>query len=120
MGQKEMHFKMGKRSFANSRPTELFLPFSYPENKPFYLDLGSEFLIEYSVGVVTLIGDRMKYSSGVASMAIGAIPQINIKRGIFAPHTSQIILVVEENKVGETVAAISAKRHEMNKSKHLL
>ena len=76
--------------------------------------------IEYSVGVVTLIGDRMKYSSGVASMAIGAIPQINIKRGIFAPHTSQIILVVEENKVEETVAAISAKRHEMNKSKHRL
>ena len=76
--------------------------------------------IEYGVGVVTLIGDGMKYSSGVASIAIGAIPQINIKRGIFAPHTSQIILVVDENKVEETVAAISAKRHEMNKSKHRL
>ncbi len=76
--------------------------------------------IEYGVGVVTLIGDGMKYSSGVASIAIGAIPQINIKRGIFAPHTSQIILVVEENEVEETVAAISAKRHEMNKSKHRL
>ena len=74
--------------------------------------------IEYGVGVVTLIGDGMKYSSGVASIAIGAIPQINIKRGIFAPHTSQIILVVEENKVAETVAAIHAKRQEMNKSKY--
>ncbi len=71
--------------------------------------------IEYKVGVVTLIGDRMKYSSGVASMAIGAIPRINIKRGVFAPHTSQIILVVDENKVGATVAAIHAKRPEMNK-----
>jgi aspartate kinase len=70
--------------------------------------------IEYDVGVVTLIGDRMKYSSGVASIAIGAIPGINIKRGVFAPHTSQIILVVDENKVGTTVAAIHAKRHEMN------
>jgi len=76
--------------------------------------------IEYGVGVVTLIGDGMKYSSGVASIAIGAIPQINIKRGIFAPHTSQIILVVDENEVEETVAAISAKRHEMNKSKYRL
>ena len=71
--------------------------------------------IEYNVGVVTLIGDRMKYSSGVASIAIGAIPGINIRRGVFAPHTSQIILVVDENKVGATVAAIHAKRHEMNK-----
>ena len=62
----------------------------------------------------------MKYSSGIASIAIGAIPQINIKRGIFAPHTSQIILVVEENMVAETVAAIHAKREEMNKSKYRL
>ncbi len=72
--------------------------------------------VEYGVGVVTLIGDRMKYSSGVASIAIGAIPDINIKRGVFAPHTSQIILVVDEGKVGATVAAIHAKRNEMNKS----
>ena len=71
--------------------------------------------IEYGVGVVTLIGDGMKYSSGVASIAIGAIPEINIKRGIFAPHTSQIILVVDESNVGATVAAIHAKRPEMNK-----
>jgi aspartate kinase len=75
-----------------------------------------ELTIEYGVGVVTLIGDGMKYSSGVASIAIGAIPQINIKRGIFAPHTSQIILAVDENNVEETVAAIHAKRHEMNKN----
>ena len=72
-----------------------------------------ELTIEYGVGVVTLIGDRMKYSSGIASIAVGAIPQINIKRGIFAPHTSQIILVVDENKVGETVASIHSKRREM-------
>jgi aspartate kinase len=71
--------------------------------------------IEDGVGVVTLIGDGMKYSSGVASLAIGAIPHINIKRGIFAPHTSQIILVVDESNVGATVAAIHAKRPEMNK-----
>ncbi len=76
--------------------------------------------IEYGVGVVTIIGDGMKYSSGVASIAIGAIPQINIKRGLFAPHTSQIILAVDENKVEETVASIHAKRSEMNQSKHRL
>ncbi|MFA5365410.1 MAG: hypothetical protein WC325_09555 [Candidatus Bathyarchaeia archaeon] len=71
--------------------------------------------VEYSVGVVTLVGDGMKYSSGVASIAIGAIPNINIKRGIFAPHTSQIILLVDEKNVAKTVAAIHAKRSEMNK-----
>jgi aspartate kinase len=74
-----------------------------------------ELKIEYGVGVVTLIGDGMKYSSGVASIAIGAIPQINIKRGIFAPHTSQIILLVDGKQVTETVASIHAKRKEMNK-----
>ena len=75
-----------------------------------------ELTIEYEVGVVTLIGDGMKYSSGVASIAIGAIPHINIKRGIFAPHTSQIILLVDENQVAATVGAIHAKRPEMNKT----
>jgi aspartate kinase len=74
-----------------------------------------ELSVEYGVGVVTLVGDGMKYSSGVASIAIGAIPDINIKRGIFAPHTSQIMLLVDEKNVAKTVAAIHAKRSEMNK-----
>jgi aspartate kinase len=70
--------------------------------------------IEYGLGVVTLIGDRMKDSAGVASIAISAISGINIKRGIFAPHTSQIIIVVEEKNVNATVAAIHLKKTEMN------
>ncbi len=72
--------------------------------------------IDYGLGVVTLIGDRMKDSPGVASLAIGAISGINIKRGIFAPHTSQIILVVEEKNVNATVAAIHLKKQELNKA----
>jgi aspartate kinase len=72
--------------------------------------------INYGLGVVTLIGDRMKDSPGVASLAIGAISGINIKRGIFAPHTSQIILVVEEKSVQATVAAIHQKKQELNKT----
>jgi aspartate kinase len=71
--------------------------------------------IEYGLGVVTLIGDRMKDSPGVASLAISAISGINIKRGILAPHTSQIIIVVEEKNVNATVAAIHLKKAEMNK-----
>ncbi len=71
--------------------------------------------IDYGLGVVTLIGDRMKDSPGVASLAISAISGINIKRGIFAPHTSQIILVVEEKNVHATVAAIHQKKQELNK-----
>jgi aspartokinase len=71
--------------------------------------------IEYGLGVVTLIGDRMKNSPGVASLAIGAISGINIKRGIFAPHTSQIILVVDEKNVAVTVAAIHKKKQEFNR-----
>jgi len=71
--------------------------------------------IEYGVGVVTMIGDRMKDSPGVASIAIGTIPEINIKRGILAPHTSQIILVVDEKNVDAAVAAIHLKREKMNR-----
>jgi len=71
--------------------------------------------IEYGLGVVTLIGDRMKNSPGVASLAISSISGINIKRGIFAPHTSQIIIVVEEKNVNATIAAIHAKIAELNK-----
>jgi len=70
--------------------------------------------VEYGLGVVTLIGDRMKNSPGVASIAIGAITGINIKRAIFAPHTSQIIIVVEDKNVNPTVAAIHLKMAEMN------
>jgi aspartate kinase len=73
--------------------------------------------IEYGLGVVTLIGDRMKDSPGVASLAIGAISGINIKRGIFAPHTSQIIIVVEDKNVNATVAAIHLKKQELNRTK---
>ena len=71
--------------------------------------------IEYGLGVVTLIGDRMKDSPGVASLAISAISGINIKRGIFAPHTSQIIIVVQEKNVHATVAAIHQRKQELNK-----
>jgi aspartate kinase len=71
--------------------------------------------VEYGLGVVTLIGDKMKDSAGVASSAISAIQGINIKRGIFAPHTSQIIIVVEEKNVYATVAAIHLKMTELNK-----
>ncbi len=74
-----------------------------------------EMKVEYGLGVVTLIGDRMKDSPGVASVAISAISGINIKRGIFAPHTSQIILVVEEKNVNATVAAIHLKKQELNR-----
>ena len=73
-----------------------------------------EMNVEYGLGVVTLIGDRMKDSPGVASLAISAISGINIKRGIFAPHTSQIIIVVDEKNVNATVAAIHLKKQEMN------
>jgi aspartokinase len=70
--------------------------------------------IEFGLGVVTLIGDRMKNSPGVASLAIGSISGINIKRGIFAPHTSQIIIVVDEKNVNATVAAIHTKIAQLN------
>lgn len=73
-----------------------------------------ELKIEYGLGVVTLIGDRMKDSHGVASTAVSSIHGLNIKRGIFAPHTSQIIIVVEDKNVKAAVAAIHLKMAELN------
>jgi aspartate kinase len=77
----------------------------------------SEMDVEYDLGIVTLIGDKMRVSPGVASVAIGSIPHINIKRGIFAPHTSQIILVVAENDVPDTIKAIHSQLDRINKVK---
>jgi aspartate kinase len=70
--------------------------------------------ISYGVGVVTLIGDRMRNSPGIASLAIGAIPDINIIRAVFAPHTSQIIIVISEGDVENAVRRILEKYDEMN------
>jgi len=46
----------------------------------------NETRIEYGLGVVTLIGDKMRDSSGVASIAIGSIPDIKIKRGLCSSY----------------------------------
>jgi len=65
-----------------------------------------EMKVEYGLGVVTLVGDKMRDTPGVASIAISSIPGINIKRGIFAPHTSQIIIVVSEADVSDAIREI--------------
>lgn len=78
-------------------------------------DFDENLRIEVGLGVVTLIGDKMKTSPGVASTAIGSIKGINIKRGIFMPHTSQIVIVVEDKNVKATVAAIHQNMAELNK-----
>ena len=69
-------------------------------------------IVEYGLGAVALIGNRMRSSTGAALTAIRALPNINIKRGVFAPHTSQIILVVSGEDVSEAIRAI---HHQVNK-----
>ena len=69
----------------------------------------NELEIEYGIGIVTLIGDKMKDSPGIASIAVGSIPHMNIKRGVFAPHTSQIILALRESDVDEAISTIHKK-----------
>jgi aspartokinase len=94
----------------------LFLDSEYlKKNEEKLKGFDEDLKIEYGLGVVTLIGDKMKTSPGVASTAIGSIKGINIKRGIFAPHTSQIIIVVEDKNVKATVAAIHQNMAELNK-----
>jgi aspartate kinase len=94
----------------------LFLDSDYlKKNEEKLKGFDEELKVEYGLGVVTLIGDRMKASHGVASTAISSIQGINIKRGIFAPHTSQIIIVVEDKNVKTVVAAIHLKMPELNK-----
>jgi aspartate kinase len=94
----------------------LFLDSDYlQKNEEKLKGFDEELKVEYGLGVVTLIGDRMKDSHGVASTAISSIQGLNIKRGIFAPHTSQIIIVVEEKNVKAAVAGIHLKMAELNK-----
>jgi len=75
-----------------------------------------EMRVEYGIGIVTLIGDKMSTSSGIASAAIRSIPDVNIRRGVFAPHTSQIILVLDEKDISKAVKAI---HHELRKINRL-
>ena len=70
-----------------------------------------EMKFDYGVGIVTLVGDKMKNTPGVASIAINSILRINIKRGVFAPHTSQIILVMNSADVPEAIREI---HHQLN------
>lgn len=76
--------------------------------------LDPDIQIQDHVGIVTLIGDRMRSHPGVASTAISAIPHINIKRAVFLPHSSQIILVVEEQDVAEALRAIHGAVQQLN------
>lgn len=71
--------------------------------------------IEYGVGIVTLIGDKMRNSPGVASIAIRSIPTTNIKRGVFSPHTSQIMLVVDEEDVPKVITVFHSQLDKINK-----
>jgi len=76
------------------------------ENEERLRSFDKDMKIEYGLGVVTLVGDRMRDTPGVASIAISSIPRINIKRGVFAPHTSQIMLVVNEADVSDAIRKI--------------
>jgi len=58
---------------------------------------------------VTLVGDKMRDTPGVASIAINAIPKTNIRRGVLAPHTSQIMLVVNEDDVSNAIRDIHSE-----------
>jgi aspartate kinase len=94
----------------------LFLDSDYlKKNEEHLKGFDPELKVDYGLGVVTLIGDRMKDSHGVASIAISSIQGLNIKRGIFAPHTSQIIIVVEDKNVKAAVVGIHLKMAELNK-----
>ncbi|MGA3297389.1 MAG: hypothetical protein ABSD41_08055, partial [Candidatus Bathyarchaeia archaeon] len=68
-----------------------------------------EMKLEYGLGTVTLVGDKMRDTPGVASIAINAIPKTNIRRGVLAPHTSQIMLVVNEDDVSNTIRDIHSE-----------
>jgi len=70
-----------------------------------------EMKVEYGLGIVTVVGDKMTKTPGVASIAISSIPRINIKRGVFAPHTSQIMLIVDATDVPEAIREI---HHQLN------
>jgi aspartokinase len=68
-----------------------------------------EMKVEYGLGTVTLVGDKMRDTPGVASIAINAIPKTNIIRGVLAPHTSQIMLVVNEDDVSNAIRDIHSE-----------
>ncbi|MHA2407123.1 MAG: amino acid kinase family protein [Candidatus Ranarchaeia archaeon] len=70
--------------------------------------------IRYGLGVVTLVGDSMRHTGGVAATAMSTIPRTNINRAVFAPHTSQIIFIVADKDVEHVMKSIHGIIAEVN------
>jgi aspartokinase len=70
--------------------------------------------IEYGLGIVTLIGDKARDSSGIALMAMSSTLKTNIRRGVFASHISQIIPAPNEEDVSNAIRAIHFELNKIN------
>ena len=77
---------------------------------------GERVEVEYGLGAVTLIGDRVTDFPEVISMALEALSNIGVKvkKSALTPHSSQIILVIDRDRVEEAIRAVHSKIDEMN------
>ncbi len=68
--------------------------------------------IEYGLGAIILVGDKMAKVPGVAGKAHGALEEndINILDGFVQRPTSRVVIVVREEYLEQSVRAIHAKR----------
>ncbi len=69
-------------------------------------------IVEYGLGAITLVGNRMAKVPGVAGRAHGALEEknINILDGFVQRPTSRVVIIVNENNLDLSVSAIHSKR----------
>ncbi len=68
--------------------------------------------IEYGLGAIILVGDKMAKVPGVAGKAHGALEEnnINILDGFVQRPTSRVVVIVKEGNLEKSVKAIHSKR----------
>ncbi|KON27223.1 hypothetical protein AC481_05410 [miscellaneous Crenarchaeota group archaeon SMTZ-80] len=68
--------------------------------------------LEYGLGAITLVGNKMAKVPGIAGRAHSALEEkeINILDGFVQNPTSRVVIIVNENKLENSLSAIHSKR----------
>lgn len=69
-------------------------------------------ILEYGLGAITLVGNKMAKVPGIAGRAHGALEEkkINILDGFVQNPTSMVVIIVREKKLEDSLSAIHSKR----------
>jgi aspartokinase len=64
--------------------------------------------IDYDIGIVAIVGDRLREATGIAGSVFGSLGNRKIKTlaNLATPYSSKILALVKENEVPDAVRAV--------------